>query len=130
MLRILTGEIIYSQNIRIGLKVFTDTNKFPYGFKKSGDFSILEASLLSTFGDTLFNLEFGSLQAESVEEERFVLAARGLKSPETLIERVWLKYVKLSRTRKNFYTMHSSRIYGIETSEDSDFDDIDTGIEA
>ena len=55
--------------IRTSAKPFIDRVKFPYGFKKSGDFSISEANLLSLYGRTLNALETGELQAESEDEK-------------------------------------------------------------
>ncbi|MEC8374138.1 MAG: DUF413 domain-containing protein, partial [Pseudomonadota bacterium] len=43
--------------IRLSPKPFIDRQKFPYGFRKSGDFSITEANLLTQFGKTLLALE-------------------------------------------------------------------------
>ena len=56
--------------IRTSAKPFIDRVKFPYGFKKSGDFSISEANLLSLYGRTLNALETGELQAESEDEKQ------------------------------------------------------------
>lgn len=117
-------------SIRKGNKVFWDRKQFPYGFKKSGDFSIAESDLLSAYGDTLFNLEFGSLLPETDDERHFVSVVRGESEAQTLLEKAWLKYVKLSRTRRSFYTMHSSRIHDSDGIEDVDFDGSDLEIEA
>ena len=48
-------------DIRPAPKPFIDRVKFPYGFKKSGDFSIPEADLLTRYGKTLCDLESGTL---------------------------------------------------------------------
>jgi uncharacterized protein YifE (UPF0438 family) len=91
----------------MGTKLFTDVKRFPYGFKKSGDFSIAEANILSVHGQTLQCLELGTLVPESKEEENFVQVFKGFASPETTFERAWAKYIKLTNTRKNFFSLHS-----------------------
>jgi uncharacterized protein YifE (UPF0438 family) len=94
-------------NIRVGTKLFTDVKRFPYGFKKSGDLSIIEANILSLHGQALQCFELGTFSPESNEEEHFVQVFKGLASPETTIERAWGKYTRLTNTRKNFYSLHS-----------------------
>jgi len=116
---------IFTSNVRVGSKSFSDPNRFPYGFKKSGDFSISEAEILSTYGDTLFNLEIGSLLPSTTEEEHFIQCAKGQANIETSIERAWMRYVKLARSKRHFYTMHSSRASestDVKTDSDYDFD--------
>jgi uncharacterized protein YifE (UPF0438 family) len=103
--------------IRVSTKPFIDRQKFPYGFKKSGDFSISEAELLSAFGRTLLALESGELTPENEEEEHFVAFISGRVEATSPVERAWAKYVKLARGKKHFYTLHSS------ASNQSDYDD-------
>jgi uncharacterized protein YifE (UPF0438 family) len=128
--KIYRNKKMQNVTIRKGNKVFSDSKQFPYGFKKSGDFSIAEANMLSTYGDTLFNLEFGSLLPENEEETRFVGVVRGECEAQSLLEKTWLKYVKLARTRRNFYTMHSTRAHDTDVVEDVDYDGSDLEIEA
>ncbi|AIF99224.1 transposase [Alteromonas australica] len=103
--------------IRTSAKPFIDRVKFPYGFKKSGDFSISEANLLSLYGRTLNALETGELQAESEDEKHFVDFISGRAEAINPVEKAWAKYVRLSRGKKHFYTLHSS------ASNQSDYDD-------
>lgn len=111
---------IYTSNIRVSSRTFTDTHRFPYGFKKSGDFSVSEANILSIYGNTLFNLEIGRLLASTQEEEQFIKCSKGLANAESAIEKAWMKYVKLARSKRHFYTMHSCRVREIESSYDDD----------
>ena len=121
---------IFTSNIRVGSRPFSDPNRFPYGFKKSGDFTISEASILSIYGDTLFNLEIGSLLPSTPEEEHFIQCAKGQADIETSIERAWMKYAKLARSKRHFYTMHSSRAReNTDIEADSDYDFDDSGVE-
>jgi uncharacterized protein YifE (UPF0438 family) len=85
-------------NIRMGTKLFTDVKRFPYGFKKSGDLSIAEANILS----------------------ELVQVFKGFASPETTVERAWAKYIKLSNTRRNFFSLHSPSFNVDIPNEDSE----------
>lgn len=104
-------------SIRAAQKPFIDRVKFPYGFRKSGDFSIAEADILSVYGKTLLALESGELLPESDDESHFVEFAQGRAEASNNLERAWAKYVKLARGKKHFYTLHSS------ASNQSDFDE-------
>jgi uncharacterized protein YifE (UPF0438 family) len=107
-------------NIRMGTKLFTDVKRFPYGFKKSGDLSIAEANILSELGHTLQCLELGTFGPESEEEEHFVQVFKGFASPETTVERAWAKYIRLSNTRRNFFSLHSPSFNVDIPNEDSE----------
>ena len=104
-------------DIRVPQKPFIDRQHFPYGFKKSGDFSITEANLLSQYGKTLAGLESGGLTPETADETHFVAMLKGEEAAENSLEKAWLKYIKLARGRKQFYTLHST------ASNQSDYDD-------
>ena len=66
--------------IRLSAKPYIDRQKFPYGFRKSGDFSITEADLLTNYGKTLLGLESGELLPESEDEKHFVEFINGKTS--------------------------------------------------
>ncbi|MFT5675666.1 MAG: hypothetical protein ACI808_001597 [Paraglaciecola sp.] len=118
-------------NIRIGTKLFTDVKNFPYGFKKSGDFSIAEATILSVHGYTLQSLGLGTLKPESNEEQHFVEVSKGLVIPKTTAERAWLKYILLTSNRRNFFTLHSSSFnIAVAEEENNEFNNSDLEIEA
>jgi len=111
------GTIIMSTAIRPSSKPFVDRRKFPYGFKKSGDFSISEANILTTYGSTLLGLESGDLKPETADEKHFVKFVNGKAQASGSIEKTWAKYVQLARGRKQFFTLHSS------ASNQADYDE-------
>lgn len=126
-----------STSIRQGNRVFLDTVHYAYGFKKSGDFTIPESEILSQFGHTLLALEMGEITPESAEEERFVQVILGKEVAESKIEKAWVKYVRLSRTKRNFFTLNSSSSTSkvsysgseeIDDSEEIDESDLETEI--
>ncbi|KXJ60793.1 MAG: hypothetical protein AXW14_11175 [Alteromonas sp. Nap_26] len=103
--------------IRLSAKPFIDRQKFPYGFRKSGDFSITEADLLTKYGKTLVSLESGEFSPQSDDEQHFVDFISGKVEANNNLEKAWAKYVRLARGKKHFYTLHSS------ASNQSDYDD-------
>ncbi|MDO6567675.1 DUF413 domain-containing protein [Alteromonas sp. 1_MG-2023] len=105
-------------SIRASQKPFIDRQKFPYGFRKSGDFSIGEADILAGYGKTLLALESGELSPETDDEHHFVSFVNGQVEAANTIERTWAKYVRLSRGKKHFYTLHSTA-----ASNQSDYDE-------
>lgn len=104
-------------DIRLPAKQFIDRQHFPYGFRKSGDFSISEADLLTKFGKTLLSLEASEITPETEDEKHFVAMIQGQVPPTSNLEKTWAKYVRLARGKRHFYTLHSS------ASNQSDFDE-------
>ncbi|MDN3612139.1 DUF413 domain-containing protein [Vibrio ostreicida] len=90
---------------RQGKKRFYDNTKFPRGFAKSGNFTIAEDALLILYGETMMGIESGQLAPQTAEECHFLFVTQGGAAPATKLERVWLKYIHLSRSRKNFYPL-------------------------
>ncbi|MCC2617583.1 DUF413 domain-containing protein [Aestuariibacter halophilus] len=107
-------------DIRKGTGPFSDAKRFPYGFRKSGDFSISEAQCLTTYGQTLLALEEGRLAPETDEEQRFVAVAQGQAEAQTAVEKCWLKYIKLARGRRAFFTLHSTNRNAAGNDDDID----------
>ncbi|PJC87092.1 hypothetical protein CSW98_04075 [Vibrio sp. HA2012] len=95
--------------LRMGEKRFYDNKAFPRGFAKSGNFTIMEEELLIYYGDTMSGLEAGTLQPENKEEEHFVKVLEDHGKAKTKLEKVWLKYVKFARGRKQFHTLNSKK---------------------
>jgi uncharacterized protein YifE (UPF0438 family) len=116
-----------SYDISHSVRKFTDQKYFPRGFRKSGDFSIVEADLLTQVGTTLLALSDGSLKPCSAGEKRFLQVVRGELMPETPVERVWMKYLRLTRNPRKFYTLHSASraVSDIDDSEEGTNDELD-----
>lgn len=75
-------------------RLFSDTKNYPYGFSRSGDFSIAESKALSQFGCLIAALVDGEIKIETDEDIGFVEAAFGKRLPETTAEKAWVKYQK------------------------------------
>ncbi|MBD1391331.1 DUF413 domain-containing protein [Neiella sp. HB171785] len=112
-------------SIRHGHKAYYDFVKFPRGFNKTGDFTLKEADLLTHFGHTLVALEQRQLQPLNSEELHFVDVVSGLTEPQTLLEKAWLKYIKLSRCHRAFHGLCGSKRSLSEPVVESDSDNDD-----
>ncbi|PKI00832.1 DUF413 domain-containing protein [Glaciecola sp. 33A] len=73
-------------------RMFSDAKHYPYGFSRSGDFSIAESKALLQYGCLIAALVDGHLLPSNDEEIGFIESAFGRKKPETAPERAWLKY--------------------------------------
>lgn len=103
-------------------KVFSDAKNYPYGFSRSGDFSISESKALGQFGCLIAALVDGKLAPETDDDQGYLAAAFGEKEPESAAERAWVKYQK----RINRPKMGS--IYGTRKAQiDSDDDEHNLG---
>ncbi|MGF1754095.1 DUF413 domain-containing protein [Vibrio makurazakiensis] len=94
---------------RHGKKRFYDAKKFPRGFAKSGDFTLVDEEILTLFGDTMLGLETGELLPENSEEKHFLKVLSYPHKAKTKLERVWLKYIQLARGRKRFHTLNGGK---------------------
>jgi uncharacterized protein YifE (UPF0438 family) len=75
-------------------RVFSDPTNYPYGFSRSGDFTISESKALSHYGCLITALVNGQIEPSNAADERLLDVAFGCKSPEGLGEKAWVKYQK------------------------------------
>ncbi|WP_034475037.1 DUF413 domain-containing protein [Aestuariibacter salexigens] len=114
--------------IRQGKRPFVDRIKFPRGFNRTGDFSITEAQLLTRYGDTLLGLESGALTPENEEEQHFIDSLHAPELAASKLEKVWQRYVRLARGRKEFHTLNGAKRASsanddiVEVDADNDFE--------
>ncbi|GAC16104.1 DUF413 domain-containing protein [Aliiglaciecola lipolytica] len=98
-------------------RVFSDVKNYPYGFSRSGDFSINESKALSQYGALYAALVDGVISPETEDDHHFIDSAFGKVEPETVSERAWLKYQKrISRPKLGSF-------YGNKPSHLNDDDD-------
>lgn len=109
-------------------RVFSDQKNYPYGFARSGDFSINESRALSQFGALIAALVDGHLQPETDEDHGYLQAAHGQKEPENIVERAWLKYQKRINRPKAGSIYGSKKAALEDTEEDEISDDSDMSI--
>ena len=98
-------------------RVYHDPKNYPYGFSRSGDFSINEAKALSSQGVLISALMDGSFPPENDEDQDLLSVIHGDKEPSTNAEKAWAKYMKrINRQR-------TGSIYGRRTQSTDDSDD-------
>ncbi|MCC5854265.1 MAG: DUF413 domain-containing protein [Idiomarina sp.] len=74
-------------------KPFNDFRNYPYGFSRSGDFSIRESDVLLHYGCLITALVNGELAPETDEDKALLAVATGAKEAETVVEKAWVKYL-------------------------------------
>lgn len=75
-------------------RVFSDHKHYPYGFSRSGDFSIAESKALSAYGCYYAALADGLLPATEKNEIAFIDALNGKLEAQDTAQRAWIKYQK------------------------------------
>lgn len=73
-------------------KPFNDFRNYPYGFARSGDFSIRESDALLHYGCLISALLAGELQPTTDEDRSLLAVAKGESAATTPVEKAWVKY--------------------------------------
>ena len=73
-------------------KPFNDFRNYPYGFARSGDFSIRESDALTHYGCLITAMLNGEFKPTSQEDIDLLAAAKGEQAPVTPVEKAWAKY--------------------------------------
>jgi hypothetical protein len=112
-------------------RTFSDAKNYPYGFSRSGDFSISESKALAEYGSYIAALIDGNIQPQDNSDTAILAAAHGDIEPQDIAQRAWLKYQKRINRPK------TGSIYGtkrVASQEDDDLvsdidDDVDMDID-
>ena len=86
---------------------FYDDINFPRGFNKSGDFTIVEAEILTCVGRRLQMLEQKVCAPVNEIEKQFVQMCKEQCEGRTKVELIWQKYRRLT-VYKPFHSLHGS----------------------
>ncbi|MDO6477867.1 DUF413 domain-containing protein [Alteromonas sp. 1_MG-2023] len=97
---------------------FMDKKHYPYGFARSGDFSIKEAKILAENGSVIAALVDGKLTPETDQDMRFIAVAHGETEPASPEEKVWLKYQKRINRPKAASIYGSKKVALTESDDD------------
>ncbi|AUL73708.1 hypothetical protein ATS72_008955 [Pseudoalteromonas sp. 13-15] len=89
----------------VSQRQFYDDQNFPRGFSRSGNFTLLEASILEQHGIVLKGLYSKAIEPQNEYQENFVAVVTGSQEPTNPIERAWLKYLKLTTCKTKFHTL-------------------------
>jgi uncharacterized protein len=87
---------------------FYDDVNFPRGFSKSGDFTIVEAEILTSVGRRLHMLEQEVCTPTNEIEKQFAQICREQSEGQTRIELLWQKYKRLT-VYKPFHSLNGGR---------------------
>ncbi|WP_421868304.1 DUF413 domain-containing protein [Motiliproteus sp.] len=98
---------------------FYDTEHFPYGIDRSGEFTVKQASLLMERGVAYQELAGGKRRPQSAMENDFVLFCQGQKEAESEDEKLWQRYLKVIN-KPNYYL--GVGLSANSSSSSSDFD--------
>lgn len=109
--------------------MFSDPKHYPYGFSRSGDFSIAESQALSKYGCLIAALVDGHLLPSTDEEKGFIESALGHKQADTIAERAWLKYQNRIN-RPKYASIHGTKKASTDSRLDDDLvNDVDDDID-
>lgn len=100
-------------------RMFSDPKHYPYGFSRSGDFSIAESKALQQHGCLIAALVDGDIKAENEEEQAYVDCALGRKPPENAAQKAWIKYQNRIN-RPKYGSIHGTKKSTADTSGDDD----------
>lgn len=112
-------------------RVFSDPKNYPYGFSRSGDFSIAESKALSAYGCYFAALVDGELKPANDEDIVFLDVVHGDKEPQDTAQRAWIKYQKRINRPKaaSIYGSKPSQNNSQEQDDELAIDDVDDGIQ-
>lgn len=106
-------------------RMFSDPKNYPYGFSRSGDFSINESKALSQYGCLIAALVDAKLKPETEEDERFLRAAYGKIEPASAAEKAWNKYQKRINRPKTGNIYGSKSIASVDDDSNENVDDVE-----
>ena len=105
---------------------FYDDKNFPYGFQRSGYFTITESDCLIKCGHKMNQLAEKTVAAQSKEEKHFLKVLEGKEEPENEAERAYIKYRKILAEKEAFVrSVTKVDDDGDSSDDDSDNDFID-----
>ncbi|MFC3123319.1 DUF413 domain-containing protein [Agaribacter flavus] len=112
-------------------RLFSDPKNYPYGFSRSGDFSIAESRALAQYGSLFAALMDGKYEPVDDEDKQYIASALGHAEAKTVQEKAWLKYQKRINRPKcaSIYGKAKSIADDEEIEADSD-DTLDLDLES
>lgn len=101
----MSNDISLLRQAFVSQRQFYDDQNFPRGFSRSGNFTLLEASILEQHGVVLKGLYNKTLEPQNEIQEQFFAVVSGNQEPTNAIERAWIKYLKLTTCKAKFHTL-------------------------
>lgn len=110
-------------------KPFTDFRNYPYGFARSGDFSIRESDALLHYGCLINALVAGELSPTTDDDKALLAVAKGEQAPMTPVEKAWVKYQARINRPKVGSMYGRSKVYEDESDYSASIEDDDLVVE-
>jgi uncharacterized protein YifE (UPF0438 family) len=82
---------------------FYDDANFPYGFDRSGEFTVKQVQMLTERGCAYQELANGTRAPVTDEEHQFVEFSQGIRMAETDDERTWSRYISVLSKSQKYY---------------------------
>ena len=101
----MSNDISVLRQAFVSQRQFYDDKNFPRGFSRSGNFTLLEASILEQHGIILSGLYNKTLIPQNEIQEQFLKVINGESAVSNAIERAWLKYLKITTCKTKFHTL-------------------------
>jgi uncharacterized protein YifE (UPF0438 family) len=101
----MSNDISLLRQAFVSQRQFYDDQNFPRGFGRSGHFTLLEASILEQHGIVLKGLYNKTIEPLNQHQEQFLAVITGSQEPTNAIERVWVKYLKITTCKTKFHTL-------------------------
>lgn len=110
-------------------QIFCDHKHYPYGFSRSGDFSIAESKALAAYGCYFNALANHQLPAISPEEIEFLAVNNGECEPSNTAHRAWMRYQKRINRPKAVSIHGCKKVERFQSSEEDEDDLIDLDVD-
>lgn len=104
---------------------FFDDDRYPYGFKRSGDFTIGEALALEDKGALFQALQNGEVSDPAPEDLQLIKVIKGEAQASTTEEKAWLKYSRGKKRTQVWLNDSEKRPVSRADSDDDAEPDID-----
>ncbi|TDF35695.1 DUF413 domain-containing protein [Alteromonadaceae bacterium M269] len=102
---------------------YSDPANYPYGFSRSGDFSISESKALSEYGLLICAMLDGSYIPETQEDKDLLASITGKKPISSVVERAWDKYQKRINRQKHISIYGSNNVANDDDADSSTVDE-------
>nr|WP_136250570.1 DUF413 domain-containing protein [Ningiella ruwaisensis] len=110
-------------------RVFSDPKNYPYGFSRSGDFSIAESKALNEYGCLIAALVDGQIAPSDDEDRAYIAAATGQQEPGNVAARAWVKYQKRINRPKTGSIYGTRKATDTSRSDDDMLADVEDGLD-
>jgi len=111
-------------------KRFEDRKKFPYGFSRSGDFTIKQSEILEKYGYLMSALVAGDVSDPNEEDKAFLEALEKWPDTDHPWAKIWHKYKSINRhlitassSCKEVVDMDDDEIFDAENDDIGDWDE-------